>query len=78
MTEPILLRQAVPITAYKPRAYLNGFPKAGLHLLEQMVGIMLGRGDVGTGGSQWLGTYKWNSWSMIWQPSIMPSSASGV
>ena len=67
MTEPILLRQSVPISAYKPRAYLNGFPKSGLHLLEQMVGLMLGRSDVGTGGSQWIGTYKWHSWTMIWQ-----------
>ena len=67
MPDPILLRQSVPITAYKPRAYLNGFPKAGLHLLEQMAGVMLGRGEVGTSGSQWLGTYKFHSWTMQWQ-----------
>lgn len=67
MTEKILLRQYVPLEAYKPRVYLNGFPKAGLHMLEQMVGLMVGPSTVGMNGTRWLGTYKWNSWSMQWQ-----------
>ena len=64
---PILLRQNVPLEAYKPRVYLSGFPKAGLHMLEQMVRVLVSPATVGTGGSQWLGTYKWHSFSMIWQ-----------
>lgn len=67
MQNQILLRQSVPLSAYKPRVYLNGFPKAGLHFLEKMVGVLVSPSTVGTGGSQWLGTYKWHSWSMIWQ-----------
>ena len=67
MTEPILLRQYVPLEAYKPRVYLNGFPKAGLHMLEQMVKVMLAPSTTGTNGSPWLGTYKWHSWVKEWQ-----------
>jgi hypothetical protein len=65
--KPILLRQYVPLTTYRPRAYLNGFPKAGLHMLEQMVAVILSPSEVGRHASPWLGTYKWASWSMIWQ-----------
>ena len=61
---PILLRQYVPLEAYKPRVYLNGFPKAGLHMLEQMAGVLLGASTLGTNNSPWLGTYLWHSWSM--------------
>ena len=67
MTDQILLRQYVPLEAYKPRVYLNGFPKAGLHMLEQMVGVLLGPSTMGTNTSPWLGTYRWHSWSMEWQ-----------
>lgn len=64
---PILLRQYVPLDAYKPRLYINDMPKAGLHMLEQMVGVLLSPSAVGTNGSPWLGTYKWHSFSMEWQ-----------
>lgn len=67
MTGPILLRQYVPLDVYKPRAHLNGFPKAGLHMLEQMVKILLNPSAVGTNGTPWLGTYRWHSFSMQWQ-----------
>jgi len=65
--DPILLRQYVPLESYKPRVYLNGFPKAGLHMLEQMVGLLVGPSNVGTNGSPWMGTYRFHSWSMLWQ-----------
>ena len=67
MADPILLRQYVPLEAYKPRVYLNGFPKAGLHMLEQMVGVLISSSTVGTNGTSWLGTYRWHSFSMEWQ-----------
>ena len=64
---PILLQQGVPLLSYRPRALLNGFPKAGLHMLEQMVRVILAPSQVGRGGSPWIGTYKWSGWSMLWQ-----------
>lgn len=54
------LRQEV---AYRPRWYLNGFPKAGLHLLEMMISPLASPlpGD-GLRAGQWLGTFPFNSW----------------
>jgi hypothetical protein len=69
LTEPaqLFLRQYVPIGTYKPRMMLNGFPKAGLHLLELMARPLINPSDVGRNGSQWIGTFKWHSWTNEWQ-----------
>lgn len=53
--------------AYQPRAYITAMPKAGLHMLEQMVAVLLSKSDVGGRGTQWLGTYTRNSWTMHWR-----------
>lgn len=58
-----LLRQTVPLQQYKPRIYLNGFPKAGLHLIEQLVKPLLSKSSVGHQGNEWLGMFKWHSWT---------------
>lgn len=75
----ILLIQRVPLTAYKPRAMLNGLPKSGVHMLEQMVATLLTPSEVGRQGTHWLGTYKWHSFTMqlqnirqyLWRLSCM-------
>ena len=44
--------------------YLNGFPKAGLHLLDLMVRpIAMPMGYDPTWGTPWAGMYKGNSWT---------------
>jgi len=49
---------------YQPKWYLNGFPKAGLHLLDQMVmSISKPVPPAFTHGGHWAGTYKFNSWT---------------
>lgn len=55
--------QPLPLGAYQPRLYVNGFPKSGLHYLELMVGALLDPSRVGTKGTPDLGTYKYNSWT---------------
>ena len=62
MTQLTLLQQ-VPIERYKPRLYLNGFPKAGLHLLEQMAQVLVTPSQIGQSGNEWLGTFKHRSWT---------------
>lgn len=59
----LMVLQEVPIKAYPARVYLNGFPKAGLHLLELFVQELCGQSKNGREGSEWLGTFGWNSWS---------------
>lgn len=59
----LYVTQQIPIQAYPARVYLNGFPKAGLHLLELMAGVLVSPSKVGRGASEWLGCFKWNSWS---------------
>ena len=62
MIELTLLQQ-VPFERYKPRLYLNGFPKAGLHLIEQMTLPLANPSRISTGGNEWLGTFKHCSWT---------------
>lgn len=62
-TEGLTLVQKIPLQSYPPRLYLNGFPKSGLHLLEQMVSPFLTPGTCGRGGGEWLGCFKWHSFS---------------
>lgn len=55
--------QPVPLGSVKPRIYVNGFPKSGLHLLELLVGALLNPSKVGTHGTPDLGTYAYHSWT---------------
>jgi hypothetical protein len=66
LTDLFLLEQ-VPLCIYKPRLYLNGFPKAGLHLLELMMSELIGASRNGRDSTEWLGTFKWHSWTNEWQ-----------
>lgn len=71
--------QKVPIQAYPPRIYLNGFPKSGLHLLELFAQELMSPSNVGRGASEWLGSFSWNSWSnqtlnlpnVVWRLSML-------
>ena len=62
MTDLTLFRP-IPIDRYKPRLYLNGFPKAGLHLLEQMTQVLVEPSRIGQSGNEWLGTFMHRSWT---------------
>lgn len=76
----LMLKQYVPIRAYKPRLYLNGFPKAGIHLLCQMVEPLLTATTIGTNGTAWCGTFAYHSWTnerlplrpILWRMSCLP------
>ena len=49
---------------YRPKWYLNGFPKAGLHILEQMVLTMAIPPDPAfTHKRHWVGTFQFNSFT---------------
>lgn len=63
MTETLYCLQQIPIQSYPARLYLNGFPKAGLHLLELMTDTLVTKSSGGRDGSEWLGSFRWNSWS---------------
>ena len=47
---------------FKPRYYLNGFPKAGLHLLTMLV-MGVCRPYVDTFRDMWAGTFHGNAWT---------------
>jgi hypothetical protein len=51
----------------RPRYYLNGFPKAGLHLLALMVAPACKPMATAYHNTEWLGTFMGNSWSTVWK-----------
>ncbi len=52
-------------TEFKPRYYLSGFPKAGLHLLT-MLAMGVCRPYVDTFRNMWAGTFHGNGWTNQW------------
>lgn len=62
MTDLTVL-QPIPLNTFKPRLYINGFPKSGLHLLDLIISALIDASEVGRQGMAELGTFKWHSWS---------------
>lgn len=55
---------APPVVEVAPIAYLNGFPKSGLHLISLWVASFLN--PAGVDDANWLGTFRHNGWSRGW------------
>jgi hypothetical protein len=58
---------------FAPKWYLNGFPKAGLHLLALMLEptARMQTGKDGLPEGPWAGTFRNNAWSNEWMPLEM-------
>lgn len=53
---------------FRPKWYLNGFPKSGLHLLELMISpVAVAMQGCRWLADHWLGTFQYSSWSNRWQ-----------
>lgn len=60
-----MTQETVAEVVRKPRIFLNGFPKAGLHLAVQMVHSMTSEAAL---HPAWTGCFTHNSWSTNWAP----------
>lgn len=53
---------------FRPKWYLNGFPKAGLHLLELMISpVATAMPGCKWQADAWLGTFQYYAWTNRWQ-----------
>jgi len=61
--------QRLPLDALKPKWVLDGFPKAGLHLLEQMLcPVAKPQPADAVCRDHWVGTFNGNAWTNEWLP----------
>ena len=62
-----MIYQKHGISAFPPQYLINGFPKAGLHLIEQMVKQVVPPMDsCHLHTNHWIGTFRHNSWTNEW------------
>jgi hypothetical protein len=63
LTQRIAARPRLPeMVKLKPRVYLSGFPKSGLHMVEQAVSVLVSP----VTDDNWFGTFKGNAWGGEW------------
>jgi hypothetical protein len=61
-----MIYQKTPTHIFAPRYILSGFPKSGLHLVEQMIKPIANPGSIKFQIGPWVGTFAHNSWVHEW------------